>query len=164
MQYVFEPDFVAVGNEDLTETFAGHDADQLFDALHVELVEDVVQQQDRPNRTVAGYQIELGQLQRDEKRLLLSLGTVFAQRIVAEGHTQVVTVHAACSVLVRPVLWLRIAQDFIERQLVQFRPVFQFDLFSVAGQCGVISRYVRRQFVNQLFAPCVDIRSESRHL
>ena len=73
-QDAFEPHLVAVGDENLSEAFVRNDADQLFDPLHVELVEDVVQQQDGTVAAVCGDDVVLREFQRDEERFLLSLG------------------------------------------------------------------------------------------
>ena len=69
--------------------------DELFDAPGVELVEQVVEQQDRASRLSSCATIGvLGQFQGDQERLLLALRAVFAQGVAADPEHQIVAVNA----------------------------------------------------------------------
>ena len=65
---------VGVGDEDLSEGIAGDEVDDLFDALGIELVEDVVEQEQGSGLAACPLEkIELGELEGDDVGLVLSL-------------------------------------------------------------------------------------------
>lgn len=89
-----QPCGVAVGDQDLPERIFGHEADQLLHAPGVELVEEVVQQQDRFFALFPGDDGVLRQFEGYQERFLLSLRPVFAQGVAADFQHQVVAVDA----------------------------------------------------------------------
>lgn len=70
---------VAVRNDDLPERIFRHQPYELFHAPRIELVEQVVEQQDRLLAFLLRDYRVLGQFQGDQERLLLALRAVFAQ-------------------------------------------------------------------------------------
>lgn len=131
---------VAVGDQDLPEGVVRDQPDQLFDPPGVELVEQVVQQQDRAFALRLGDDGVLRQFEGDQEGFLLSLRPVFAQGITSDFQHQVVAVNACRREFVDDVLLPRIEQYLLERTVVQLRFVVQFDLLPVAREDAVIGR------------------------
>ena len=135
-----QPCGVAVGDQDLPERIFGHEADQLLHAPGVELVEEVVQQQDRFFALFPGDDGVLRQFEGYQERFLLSLRPVFAQGVAADFQHQVVAVDACRGEFVGEVFLPCREEQFVERPVVQLRLVVQFDLLAVAREGAVIVR------------------------
>jgi hypothetical protein len=94
---------IGIGDDGLPEAAATEQGEQVAHALRVDLVEDVIEQQDRSDPGSLGRQVELGQLQRDQIGLLLALRSETLQRVATDGEDQVVAMHAHRGVLGGPV-------------------------------------------------------------
>ena len=83
---------IGIGDKDLTKIVAGNQTDNLLYTLGVELVEDIVEQQERRRlRTRPLQEVKLCQLQRNDVGLILSLRTLTFHQVAIEGKLQIVT-------------------------------------------------------------------------
>lgn len=147
---------VAVRNDDLPERIFRHQPYELFHAPRIELVEQVVEQQDRLLAFLLRDYCVLGQFQGDQERLLLALRAVFAQGVAADSEHQIVAVNARRGELVGQILLPRGEENLTERTVVQFRFVVQFDLLAVARKYAVILRRHGLQPLGELPPPGVN--------
>ena len=91
---------LGVGEEHLSETVAADEGDELFDPQEVELVEDVVEEEDRLDAMMVEQILELRQFQREGETLLLTLrAETLEGHVVVEGEEEVVLVGSAGGVL-----------------------------------------------------------------
>ena len=124
---------VGVGDEDLTELLAGNEGDNLFHAAGVELVEDVVEQQDRGVAAVgATEKVELCQLQGYDEGLVLSLTALAAYGVAAKGEDEVVAVDAVQRIAHDAVFGPVALDDLEEWATLAMGDVFDGHLLAVA--------------------------------
>ena len=94
-QYLVEILTVCVCDEYLTERVARHDVDNLFHALGVKFVKDIVKQQQRRGLAACALkEIKLRQFERNHICLVLSLRAFALDGISFERHLKVIFVHA----------------------------------------------------------------------
>ncbi len=145
-----QPYLVAVGNEYLSELLACDDRQQLRHAVHVQLVEQVVEQQYRPLALTVGEYGVLSQFQSDEERLLLPLRAVFAQRIAANGEHHVVAVYAACGKAVCQIALQRGFKQLRQRPLGELGAVFDAYRLALFAEQGVVVLDQRLHLIDDL--------------
>ena len=86
---------VGVRDEGLSELPAAHEPYNLFHPRGIQLVEDVIEEQDGSRAAARAVQeLELGQLQGNEVRLVLSLAAFTLHGVAAQRHLQVILVDA----------------------------------------------------------------------
>ena len=94
-EYLVEMVAIGIGDEYLSEVVAGHQTYNLLHTLGVELVEDVVEQQQRRRLRARPLQeVKLRQFQGYDIGLVLSLRTLALHQMTVERKLQVVTMHA----------------------------------------------------------------------
>ena len=89
---------VCVGNEYLPEMIRRNQFHDLFYALGIELVENIIEQQDRRGIALFPQKIVLGQFQGDQLSLALSLRAYAFHGILAQHHVHVVPMYASGSI------------------------------------------------------------------
>lgn len=85
---------IGIAEEDLTEVMCVHQLDQLSDAIGIELVEYIVEEENGLTVRTSGEKVELCQFQGDKEAFLLSLTSVQAQFFSFNGPKQIVFVDA----------------------------------------------------------------------
>ena len=66
-----DADGIRIGNENLAEIRAGHKADKIADAVQVQLVKNIIQQEERSKAVTALHNLVLGEFEGHQKGLLL---------------------------------------------------------------------------------------------
>ena len=85
---------VRIRNEDLAEILAGHHANQVGDALEVQFVKDIVQQQHGCKPVRAFHDFILRKLERHQERFLLPLRAGTADGMAVHGEQKIVALNA----------------------------------------------------------------------
>ena len=135
----------------------------MLDPSGVELVEEIVQQQDR-FLAPRGDDGVLCQLQCDEKRFLLPLRAVFSQGVAADAQHQIVAVDARGGELIDEVALPCGDEQIAERAVVQLRFVDQLHRLAVRAERAVVGRDERLQLGDGLPPTGVDGRAVLREL
>ena len=85
---------IGVGNENLAVAIVGHEAHDSLDALCIEFVENIVQEQQRSRRRNRAFEeVELCQFQRDDEGFVLSLTAFAPNGIAVDEHFEFVAMH-----------------------------------------------------------------------
>ena len=85
---------VGVGNKDLSETLSPHKLHNLFNAVGIKFVEDIVEKQQRSAVRSMAKEIELCQFQGQSISLVLPLTTLSLHLITIKKHLKIITMHA----------------------------------------------------------------------
>ena len=111
---LLNPAPLRVGDKHLAETVLAHQADNLVDPFVIQFIKDIIEQQNRlESLDVAGV-FELGQLNGDDKRLLLPLRAEFLQRMTGDHQFQVILMDPLGGKAQRPVAIHRDCQQLIQ--------------------------------------------------
>ena len=156
---------VGIGDENLTEVVARH---QLHDCLHslgIQLVEDVIQEEQRRGvRHRTAKEIKLRQLQCEHKRLVLSLTSLTLHLIVAYQHLQVIPMHTmqrvAHGTILEPVSLNHIQQ----RTSLTMRHIPQLHLLTIARNMLVDALEHRQEFLHEGITLLVEEFAIASHL
>ena len=97
--------------EDLTEKILVYKADNMGYPMLIQLVKDIIQQEDGCSVHFGFHKLELGKLQRNQERLLLTLATKFFNRMPFDLHAQIILMGSLAGVLQKPVFF----QMFIQQ-------------------------------------------------
>ena len=106
---------VRIRDENLAKAVARHELHNLLHAPGVQLVEEVVQQEQRHRARRALQEVELRQLQRHQIRLVLSLRAFLLDREIAQQHVQFVLMDAPQGIAHDAVPLAALAQDVQQR-------------------------------------------------
>ena len=95
---------VAVGDENLTKRLSRGELQELRHTTHIELIEQIIQQQDGLCPRMACQKSVLRQLERHEERLLLTLRAELTSGVLANGKQHIIAVDARGGVLIHKIL------------------------------------------------------------
>ena len=129
---------VCVGDENLSEGVATDELDDLFHTVGVELVENIVKQEDGAGFPILSQEGELRQLQGNQVRLVLSLRTDAADKVVAERHLQFIFMDTARSITEDDVALAIGLEAAGEIPLFELGNIMQIDRLRRAANLAVI--------------------------
>ena len=146
---------LGVGEEHLAESVAAHKGYQLLDTQHVELVEDIIEEQYGFLAVAVDHVLELGEFEGQSEAFLLSLrAEAFDAHLVVEHQHEVVLVRTDGGVLRILVCLTGVGELNVERACVG--GVVDDSLFAVTGNPVVVLVEERSEVGDEVSAGVVE--------